>query len=540
MKKFVFLMFFCTSILQAQEHAWVYFKNKPNAETYLSHPLTMLSQRAIDRRSHQNIEITAQDVPVDPSYILSIKNSEGITVKAISKWLNAVHVFGLVTDITALKSLTFVDSIQFASKNIENNSALKIFSKTSKINKFEKTSIATDEFTTNQVNMLGVEEFHHAGFQGQGLQIAVIDAGFYGVNTAEAFYHLLDKDENNGEILGGYDFVNNSDDFYTHTGTTHGTQVLSTIGAVIENEYMGTAPKASFYLFVTEDSTNESPLEESLWVQAAEKADSLGVDIINTSLGYSQFDESKYDYTYEDMDGATTFISRGAYIASQKGMVLVNSIGNSGNDSWKYLTAPADAKNIIAVGAVNATKNIVNFSSYGPTSDGRIKPETLAQGGNVYVVNEYNEIVRSNGTSFSGPIIAGVVACLWQAYPQKTSIEIRDMVIANSEMFLNPTDQEGYGVLNLKDLTPPFLVQEREQAALPFYILHSKKSKEIQLHQDVKEVSLQVISSLGSILVNQKLTTNNSSLFIKNLFPGIYYLKYMSEDKNGVIAIYIN
>ncbi|MDO3694564.1 S8 family serine peptidase [Wenyingzhuangia sp. chi5] len=540
MKKFVFLMFLCSSMLQAQEHAWVYFKDKPNAQTYLSNPLSMLSKRAIDRRNRQNISITTQDVPVDEFYVLSVKNSNGITVKATSKWLNAVHVYGSETAITNLQNLTSVDSIQFANKNLAviNTSTSKL-SKVFKINKFddEVTSIYNYGEATNQTEMLGVEKFHQENIKGQGIQIAIIDAGFYGVNTAGAFSHLLDGNETNGEILGGYDFVHAATDYYAFTGTTHGTKVLSTIAAIKENEFVGTAPKASFYLFVTEDDANETPLEESLWVQAAERADSLGVDIINTSLGYSEFDESKYNYTYADMDGETTFITRGANIAAQKGMVLVNSMGNSGNDTWHYLTAPADAENIISVGAVDANENMVSFSSFGPSADNRIKPETLAQGGNVFVVNEENQVGISNGTSFSGPIIAGAVACLWEMYPNKTSLEIRQMVMEHSKDYLNPTDQRGFGVLNMNDLAPQ-LLSEFLYKGPPFYIIYGNHGIYVQLHQNFDEVSIQVFSTLGNYIVDKKLTKNNNGFLIENLSPGIYYVKYQFMGKSKVMTFF--
>lgn len=540
MKKFVFLMFLCSSMLQAQEHAWVYFKDKPNAQTYLSNPLSMLSQRAIDRRGRQNISITIQDVPIDEAYISSVKSSNGIEVKAISKWLNAVHVFGSEIDITNLQNLISVDSIQFANKNLAViNSSNNTSSKVSKINKFVAYTTYNYGEAENQTTMLGVEKFHQANIEGKGMQIAIIDAGFYGVNTAGAFAHLLDDNQTNGEILGGYDFVHASSDYYAFTGTTHGTQVLSTIAAIKENEFVGTAPKASFYLFVTEDDASETPLEESLWVQAAEKADSLGVDIINTSLGYSEFDENKYHYTYADMDGETTFITRGANIAAQKGMVLVNSMGNSGNDAWRYLTAPADAKNIISVGAVDANENIVGFSSLGPSADNRVKPETLALGGNVFVVNENDEVVVSNGTSFSGPIIAGAVACLWEMYPNKTSLEIRQMVMENSKDYLNPTDQRGFGVLNVSTLAPQLLLDNFYKEP-PFYIIHYGASGdvEIKLKSRLNKVNIQVFSTLGNFLADKKLIKSNDGVLIKSLPSGIYYIKYQYDEKSEVMALF--
>lgn len=527
MKKLVLILFIWSSFSQAQEHAWVYFKDKPDATSFLAAPHLMLTQRSLDRRTKQGIAVNEQDVPVYPAYVAEVATSTGITLKARSRWLNAIHVLGSQIDINNLLNLEAVDRIEFANKNIGNAFPTSIVpqKKFSKINKLKSVLEYNYGNALNQTTMLGVDEFHKKGYDGKSLEIAVIDAGFSGVNTAGAFSHLLDNDLVNGEILGGYDFVNKRTDFYQPTGTTHGTQVLSTIAAIKENEFVGTAPKASFYLYVTEDESSETPLEESLWVQAAEKADSLGVDIINTSLGYSQFDESKYNYTYSSMDGKTTFITRGAAIAAEKGMIVVNSAGNSGNDAWKYLTAPADAENIITVGAVNPNESITSFSSFGPSADNRIKPETLAQGGAVYVVDENNTVKTSNGTSFSGPIIAGVTACLWQAFPLKTSLEIRQMVIENSEKFLMPTNQEGYGILRIGSLVSEALSVELHSKEKLFYVMQDSSTKTIEIVSKEKDLIAELYSTLGNMLVQKKIIPSDNQICLENYTNGVYYLK---------------
>ena len=272
------------------------------------------------------------------------------------------------------------------------------------------------------------------------MHIAVIDAGFPGVNTLSAFSRI----RTNNKILGGYDFVNRNINFYT--GDSHGTSVLSTIAGFVADQFVGTAPDASFYLFITEDNTKETPLEESLWVEAAERADSLGVDIINTSLGYYTFDNPKHDYTYADMNGNKTFISRGAEIGFSRGMILVNAAGNEGAVAWKYIIAPADAKSVLAVGAVNASKVIASFSSFGPTADDRVKPDVLAHGQDVFVINAAGNIATSNGTSFASPVMAGVVACFWQKNPTKTNKEIIQIIKESAHLYNNPSPQYGYGI----------------------------------------------------------------------------------------------
>ncbi|MBT8316909.1 MAG: S8 family serine peptidase [Lutibacter sp.] len=440
-----FLIFSYNQLIAQVEDAWVYFKDKPNEVTYMNSPITMLTQRALDRRSRYNISIDVKDVPIETSYVSQIKNSVGITIKARSKWLNALHVQGSENDIKNLLNLNFVESIYFANKllNTVGKSANK-----SEIQPRNKEVELTTQFNygnaTNQIEMLQGHVLHENNFTGEGMQIAVIDAGFPNVDVFPAFQRLRD----NNQILGGYDFVNRNDNFYT--GYYHGMSVLSTIAGYIDNQFVGTAPDAKFYLFISEDNVNETPLEESLWVEAAERADSLGVDLINTSLGYTTFDNPNYDYEYADMDGQTTFISRGAEIAASRGMIVVNSAGNEGNSSWNYISAPADANSVLSIGAVDAAETIASFSSYGPTSDGRIKPDVCAQGKDVYIINSAGNVAISNGTSFSSPVLTGVVACLWQAFPEKSNTEIIQLVKESSHLFASPTAQEGYGIPNFE------------------------------------------------------------------------------------------
>jgi subtilisin family serine protease len=419
----------------------VYFTDKPNADGFLNNPLSILSQRAIDRRTQQNITLDTKDVPIELSYYNAVRTANGITVVARSKWLNAVHVRGSQVAIENLKTnFSFVSSIDFANKTLNSRPT----SQQQESNHLYKLTV-NENFdygnASNQIEMLKGDYLHQEGYTGEGMIIAVLDAGFPNVNTLSAFQRLRD----NNQILGGYNFVERTDNFYSRN--SHGTHVLSDMGGFIEGQFVGTAPDASFYLFITEDYQRETPLEESLWVEAAEKADSLGVDVINTSLGYSTFDNSNYNYTYADMNGNTTFITRGAEIAASRGMLLVNSAGNSGNSPWFYITAPADAASILTVGAVNASRNLVSFSSRGPTSDNRIKPDVMAQGSSSAIINYISgNPTGANGTSFSSPIMAGTVACLWQAFPNKTAAEIIEAVKVSSDRADNPDNNYGYGI----------------------------------------------------------------------------------------------
>jgi hypothetical protein len=438
MKKVLLLLFFLNTVAYAQqEDAWVYFTDKPDTAYYMANPLEMLSQKALNRRTAQGIALDAKDVPLHQAYINGVAATTGITVMAKSKWLNALHIRGTEATIAALENLAYVDHVAFASHSLNNGRIMQPAQTTTTQTTLENYNYGG---SAGQVQMLNGHLLHQQGYTGEGITIAVMYAGFPGVNSVQPFQHL----QNNGLVLGGHNFVANSTDFYT--GGTHGTKVLSILAGYTEGQLVGSAPDASYYLFVTEDALSENPVEESYWVEAAEMADSLGVDLINTSLGYFQYDDPDYNYTYADMDGETAFISRGAAIAFSRGMLLVTSAGNDGADAEPHISVPADAINTLTVGAVDENEQYAYFSSIGPSADGRIKPDVMAKGlGDTYA-NPDGTISTGNGTSFSAPVMAGVVACLWQAAPGKTNAEIVQIVKESADRYNNPNAQYGYGI----------------------------------------------------------------------------------------------
>lgn len=534
LKRRLILLFtiFSIGIINAQiEDAWVYFKNKPNEAFYFESPLSMLSQRSLDRRTQQNIPLDSKDVPIANQYILQIKQSNGISVKAKSKWLNALHIIGTENDIRNLLSFNFVERIDFADKSL--NSSGKpfkqvVYKKQDKDLQF-KTTYEYGK-TLNQVKLIGTDELHENDFTGKGMQIAILDAGFPNVDNFDAF----SKVRSNNQIKGGYDFVNRNEDFYT--GNSHGMSVLSTIAGYLDDQFVGSAPDADFYLFITEDNNKETPLEESLWVEAAEKADSLGVDLINSSLGYFTFDNPNYDYSYEDLDGKTTFISRGAEIAFSRGILVLNSVGNEGGDDWKYLIAPADAKSVLGIGAVNSEGLIAGFSSFGPTIDGRIKPDVCAQGAGVYVINYGGQISISNGTSFSSPILTGAVACLWQAFPNKTNLEITQLVKEFSNYYNNPKPQEGYGVPNFRELYKYLTKEEVEPESTVFKMYPNPTTKDVlfQFPTDVNKMEMNIYNTLGQRVYTNTILKNFPKSDVSFLNNGVYLLSlsYNNTVKN--------
>jgi serine protease AprX len=537
MKKLFPLLAFLISLqLFAQEDAWVFLTDKPDSATYLATPLTMLSQRALDRRTRQNIVLDSKDVPVGTAYYSQVKNATGITVLAKSKWLNAIHVQGTPVDINNLKSFSFVAEIEFANNGLNaKGKTTQRSSNTKHKNKFTEVSANFNYGDAeNQITMLKGDYLHQEGFTGTGMHIAVIDAGFPNVNTLAAFKRLRD----NNQILGGYDFVNRSTSFYG--GHNHGTNVLSDIGGYIDGQFVGTAPDASFYLFRTEDAANEVPLEESLWVEAAEKADSLGVDVINTSLGYTTFDNANYNYSYADMDGKTTFISRGAEIGASRGMILVNAAGNSGNDGWKYMGAPADAAAVFTVGAVNASKSIASFSSFGPTADNRIKPDVLAQGQSVYVISHTSgNPITSNGTSFSSPVMTGVVACFWQAFPDLTSTQIMQRIRESADRYNNPHEQYGYGIPNFETAFTAVLSIDKENFmnSTTIYPNPINNSFSIQTNtNDLSGLSIQIYNVLGKKVYGER-NLKSKTIPVSGLNSGIYILKIMNGTQQKTIKL---
>ena len=547
MKKLFPLFVFLISLqLFSQEDAWVYLKDKPNSATFLATPLNMLSQRSLDRRTRQNIALDIKDVPVEATYYNQIKSTSEITVLAKSKWLNAIHVQGTKAKVNSLKNtFTFIQSIEFADNSL--NASGKKLPKSNAITKRNKFAEATTDFNygnaTSQITINKGEYLHQQGYSGSGMHIAVIDGGFPNVDTMDAFQRIRD----NNQILGGYDFVKRNSNFYVQEFSgvnlinTHGTKVLSTIAGYIDGQFVGSAPDASFYLFITEDTVNEVPLEESLWVEAAERSDSLGVDVINTSLGYSVFfDETKYNYSYSDMNGVTTFISRGAKEAVLKGMIVVTSAGNEGNDPYKYMNAPADVETVFTIGAVNSSKLIAGFSSYGPTANGKIKPDALAHGWNTYVIDPITNAMRTgSGTSYASPIMSGLVACFWQAFPNLTNTQIMQRIRETGDKFNNPHEQYGYGLPNFETAYGNVLNVTEQEFIKGISVYPNPISSTFTLkttRNNLSSLSIQIFNVIGKKVYEEK-NLKSKTIDVSELNTGIYILKIMNETQQKTIKL---
>ncbi|MBT8393898.1 MAG: S8 family serine peptidase [Bacteroidia bacterium] len=533
-KNLLFLfLFFCSILTFAQQDAWVYLTDKDNVAESISNPISILTQKSIDRKLDHNIEIDERDVPVNESYIAQLKSQTGITVLTKSKWFNAVHVRGTQSDIEALSNLSFVSNIDFADKNLNSQSRVSIIH-----NKFEIEETYTNfnyGAAQNQIEMFNGDELHLADYTGDGMTIAVLDAGFPNVHTMSSFQRLREA----GNILGTYDFVDRDNDVYTNTTSSHGTLVLSDMAGYVQDQFVGTAPDASYYLFITEDAPNENPVEESYWVEAAERADSLGVNVINTSLGYTTYDNPNYNYTTADMDGNTAFISRGANIAFEKGMLLVNSAGNSGNGSWGIVGAPADASGVLSVGAVDANGDYATFSSRGNGTQSNQKPDVVAQGQASYVITQNDIITTANGTSFSSPILAGGVTCLWQALPSLTNMQIMQLVRESASQHSNPDNFLGFGIPDLQiALNNGLSLVEIEVQELDLRIYPNPISDKIFLSVPEDErVSINIFNILGKLVLESYFDNIKNGVNVSELSGGIYIAKLQAGDISNTIKL---
>lgn len=528
MKKILFIFLaICALSSAAQEHAWVYFTDKPNAPEALANPSTILTQEAINRKKLYRILIDIRDVPVNEAYMTTLKAQPGITVRAKSKWFNCAHVTGTQTDIEALKGLPFVESVFFADKSLNPGGKPSVTTNPSKTyDKFQTGAATLYGNTENQITQLNLSALHQKEYTAKGIIIAVMDSGFPNVPAMEAFQPLLLS----GNLLGGFDFVARSPDYANPALHSHGTRVLSVMAARIENNFLGTAPDASYYLFRTEDATSETPVEESYWVEAAERADSLGVHIINTSLGYSLFEETRYSYTPSDMNGDTAFITRGANMAIEKGMLVVSSAGNAGDTTWGVITAPADG-NVYTAGAVDASGTYASFSSRGPSADGRVKPDGAAMGVAVAVVEQDNQVYFQNGTSFSAPLLAGALACVWQAAPELSNTEIMQLARETSSQYASPTTTLGYGIPDFAALlSKAQTIANSRKKQIQLYPNPATSYIKVDFSSFLPKLNATLYDMYGKKITHQYLTPENNTLTISSLSKGIYFIEFTAEN----------
>ena len=429
-----------------KEKYWIFFTDKGDLSAIKA--TDILSEWTLQRRMLRGIPIDLKDYPVNPQYVSGVAGL-GIEKMKSSKWLNSMTAKMDADDVAAVLALPYVKEVRKC-----RSYSLDYGWIDSDVS--SKTTGHFPEETQGQNSILGLDVLHNADggrLIGSGIRIAVMDNGFRGVDTVFAFQHLHED----GRILATHDFVEGDDDVFTHNyrglsglggSEKHGTWVLSLIAGFEYTFYEGAAPGATFLLARTENDSIESHQEEDNWIAAAEWADSIGVDILSTSLGYSTDMADGTDYTYADLDGNTAIITLGADIAASRGLLVVNSAGNEGNHAWKYVTSPADGDSVVAVGAVDKDGIRTNFSSFGPTADGRIKPDLMAMGGGNKIVDPNGLVKTGSGTSFSCPMLSGFAACLWQSKPELTNMELLAFMKQSADRYLSPDTAYGWGIPN--------------------------------------------------------------------------------------------
>jgi subtilisin family serine protease len=516
----------------AQDRYAVFFKFKPQKEYSLASPSKFLTEKAIQRRVREKFAVDSLDLPVTAAYLQGI-SAYSQELLYVSKWLNAAVV---VTDAAGKKNmeaLPFVQKVEWVAKGFiaktGNRTVPEISQKPTKNQKWAiEESYREAAAYDFQNDLLGIPAMHQAGFTGKGITVAVFDSGFPGLEKATPFAHVF----TNKRIVGQLNVVRPwiKEVFRDHE---HGTQVASLILANQAGTLVAGAHQAQVIFAITEDVATEYPIEELNWVRAAEYADSLGVDIINSSLGYLDFDEPSLTYTTAQLDGKTTYVTRGATLAAKRGILVVNSVGNYGSAGSSSLVAPADAQGILAVGSVNASSVVSTFSSRGPTADGRIKPELVAFGQSPVLIRGSGQVSAAAGTSFSAPQLTALAAGLWEAKPEWTKDELLTNLIKSGTQYATPDQNLGYGIPNFRSAYYGALLGLKEEIEsgssiypnpLSTESLHIRFGKELRL-------TLQILDGSGRRVVEQVGERNAiQQPFVFNLSDlpsGIYFLQLL-------------
>jgi len=511
---------------------FVFFRDKASTPFRVSQPEEFLSARALARRARQGIAVRARDLPVSPAYLSQVRAvSGGPRVLFTSRWLNGAVVVGDSVTLDRVAALPAVAGTQLLSLRAPGTSTpapAVVPTPTPPVPASPRARYGR-AFAQNQ--LIGAVALHQAGFQGQGMQIAVFDAGFPGVDQITTLQNLRAP----GRLLGTRNFVDGGQSVFLRAG--HGTACLSTMAGELPGYYVGTAPGADYHLCLTEDAGTESPVEEANWLAAAEYADSAGVDVISSSVGYTMFDLRRLSHTYADLNGRTTIASRAALGAARVGMLVVVSAGNDGNQSWRYIGAPADADSIISVGAVDSLRNRAGFSSYGPTADGRIKPTLAAMGVASAVLTPSGFVVRGNGTSYACPELAGLAAAFWQANPALSAQQVLLALRNSGSQVQNPDNSLGYGIVDgVRALSlpqaplaaaPPVAVAEEELRVYPNPSQGQALLLALPLAWRGQALRVEVLDGRGRLVTSQRVAAGGGAsvslgLPAGGLAPGVY------------------
>lgn len=509
----------------------VFFKDKAGTPYSISNPGEFLSAKAIQRRIKHLTSATETDLPVSPSYVDDVRNA-GATVLYTTRWMNGALVQCDAALLPTLLALPQVETIEFVAPgarpvNGGRNGRIKF-----------KTG-HQDDAATPQLTMVGIDQMHADGFRGENITIAVFDGGFSGADSSVPFQHIFNEGRFNATV--SHDFVYGGSDVFRHDD--HGTQVWSVIAAFQDGVFTGGAYNANFQLYVTEDVDTEYRIEEYNWLIAAERADSAGVDIINSSLGYNIFDDPIMDYLPENMNGTTAVISRAANLAAERGIIVVTSAGNEGAKPWRIITAPADAEKAVAVGNINFSGIKSPSSSFGPTADGRIKPDVVAPGTLVKVIRANGTIGSASGTSVAAPLVTSLLAGVWQKYPHLFNIRLIEALKISGSQGASPDNALGYGLPGYQALSQYF-DQDIEPLTIQVYpnpVLNDTLIIETSNPIMFPEVSYFVSNSTGQAISTgtARFTFNNPryQVGLSGLYPGLYFLRIHANGKWRVFKL---
>lgn len=520
----------------AQTKYWVRLNNKNGTPYTIANPSAFLTPAAVQRRITYGVPIHFTDLPVTPSYVSQISAVPSVTVLYVSKWLN-----GVVVSITNTTAINTINTFTFVtSSGIVNRYKLEmpkvVPPETIEMDAMRATATATNIYGGSnwQSTQLNLQCLHNQGFRGQGMTIAVLDAGFLNANVNPVFDSLF----NRGGVLGTRDFVSGGLNVYDDDA--HGEMVLSCMAAIKYGVILGSAPRANYWLLRTEDAPTEKLVEEYNWIRGAEFADSVGANVLTTSLGYTLFDNSAQNHTFANLNGKTAPMSIAANLAARKGLLVLNAAGNGNGSGWPKISIPADADSIITVGAIDSLSNVTSFSSLGPTADGRLKPDLVARGGNSWVsaANSTGNCFQGNGTSFATPILAGAVTCFWQAHPAFNSYKVLDTLRKTASNFAAPNNSRGWGTPNMCALaiTTVFKNNSMNGSLFDFIVSPNPFNSLISIKLDETTspvISIQLYDVLGKVLKSSTETLNSNTVTydLSDLSSGIYFIKL--SDKNS-------
>ncbi len=536
------LLAFATQCFKAQYNHkfWVKLTDKNGTPYSIGTPTAFITQKSVNRRAAHGVAIDQTDLPVTPSYISQIDAITNVQVLYASKWMNAVAVVITNTASAAITTATnAINTLSFVVNTTPTNKMRIIMDRDfvpAEDNNAGKSSGIIEYYGNgyNQAQQLNAVCMHGYGFRGQGMTIAVLDAGFFNANNNPAFDSLYAR----GGVKGTRDFVEGGTSVYEDA--SHGMKVLSCMAACVPSVFVGTAPNADYWLLRTEDAASAAPLsetpsEEYNWIRGAEFADSVGADILTTSLGYTDFDNSSFNHTFAGLNGKTYPMSIASTMAVRKGMFVLNAAGNDGAGG---IGVPADADSICTVGAVDVAGVYAGFSSKGPTFDGRKKPDLVARGAATWVSQDINGFEQGNGTSYATPVLAGAIACFWQRHTTFHPYKVLDTLRKTASNNASPNNDIGWGIPNMCAL--PVGIKELPKEVNVFKVFPNPVANKFTItivKKDFEIVNAEILNTIGGLVKTLAITSDQTSVDMSSYASGIYFVKVNTKQGSSTQKI---